>query len=161
MFRAIAVCLGVGMACAAFTPGAALAGDPVMGFDEADPKMSAAIKNAHQSLPYFYRQADGKLASGNYSVKVAFPVEGGGHEHIWVSLVARSGKAMEGRLQNNPVDLPYKINQKVSFTESNLSDWSYWDADGKLHGNYTTRVMLPYLPAADAAQMRAILAPLP
>ncbi len=159
--RALALCVGLGVFPLVLAVGPALAGDPIIGFEDSDPQMSAAIKNAHRSLPHFYSQAEGKLASGNFSVKVAFPVKGGGNEHIWVSLLARSGKTMEGRLQNNPVNVPYKINQKVSFTESSLSDWSYWDANGKLHGNYTTRVMLPHLSAAEAAQMRAILAPLP
>ncbi len=159
MIRAITFALALGLSASVTQP--VLAGDPIIGFEETDPQMSAAIKNAHRTLPHFYRQAQGKLSSGEFTVKVAFPVEGGGNEHIWVSLLARSGKNMEGRLLNNPVNVPYKIDQKVEFTESSLSDWSYWGSDGKLHGNYTTRVMLPHLSAADAAQMRAILAPLP
>ena len=41
-----------------------------------------------------------------------------------------------------------------------ITDWLFV-ANGEMHGAYTLRVMLPRLPEAQAAEFRAMLAPLP
>lgn len=146
----------------------ALAGDEITQFSPDDPKMNAAIGEARKTLPSFlgYAFASGNTAPANTSLKVAFPTQNDGHEIIWVDSLQRSGaNAFKGKLANAPNWLPgKKRGSPVRFTADQIRDWNLADpATGKLFGNYTTRVMLPHLPADQRQQIKSILTskPLP
>jgi uncharacterized protein YegJ (DUF2314 family) len=140
--------------------------DSTLAFKETDAAMNAAIADARQTLPDFLKMAAaGDLASEIYSVKRAVPLgnsDGGVEvEHIWITLDAIAGDTLTGRYSNQPDYFKARLGDRVTFPVSEVSDWSYWDADGMLHGSYTTRVMLSVLSQDEAAALSAQLAPLP
>lgn len=156
-----AACLVASVVLAAPATAAWAEGDPVIDYASDDAAMEAAIAKARASLPDFLaKAAKSDLSQGGWLVKWAHPVPGG-NEHIWVQLTHVSGRQIEGVLANVPNRFPGQIGDAVSVPRSEVSDWSFTSDDGRLHGNYTTRVMLPSLDAASRAELEAILAPLP
>jgi uncharacterized protein YegJ (DUF2314 family) len=159
MLRALILSLGL----AAFA-GEAIADDSVWLFGQEDPVMNAAIKEARAHVDVFldYATPD-QLATGDVLVKYAAPVEGKDIdiEHIWVTVEKIEGDQITGMLANDPYDLDAAKGDLVVFDFNDVSDWSYWGTDGKLYGNYTTRVMLPQLSLEDQQYFQSILAPLP
>ncbi|WP_284165063.1 DUF2314 domain-containing protein [Frigidibacter sp. SD6-1] len=142
---------------------AAFAQDRVVNFATDDAEMNAAIATARGRLDAFLAFAARRdLQSGAYTVKYAAPVSGGpaDTEHIWVTLLQIDGERLSGVLANEPAGFEGAIGDPVTFTTAEVSDWSYWGADGKLHGSYTTRVILPQLANEERAQIEAILAPI-
>ena len=135
-------------------------GDEIVQYEAQDAVMNAAIAEAKASLPAFLTRLDaGDIGPGD-SLKVGFPVDNG-HEHIWVNQIARKGDELTGVLANEPNWMPgLHQGSPVTFAPDLVSDWSY-EKDGKLWGNYTTRVMLPSLPPEDAAAVKANLSDTP
>ena len=135
-------------------------GDEVVQVASADAEMNAAIAEAKRTLPLYLARLDAGQLAPSDGVKVAMPT-GEGNEHIWVHNVARDGDRLTGVLANQPNYLP-DLNQgsPVTFTADMVSDWSY-EKDGRMWGNYTTRVMLPHLGPEDAASLRQSLSPTP
>lgn len=131
--------------------------------------MSAAISQAREMLPHvfgvFDAAAQGSSTADEFSVKVKINADGA-TEHIWMALIKADGKpvvvndTVTGIIANEPFEFTsIQLGDRYTATLSQISDWSYWQ-DGLLHGNYTTRVMLPQMSAQDAADLRAVLAPL-
>lgn len=136
-------------------------GDPMVNFTEDDADMEAAIAAARATLPDFLAHAaKSDLSQGGWLVKWAHPVESG-NEHIWVQLTKVSSGAIDGVLANEPNLFAGHAGDPVTVPQAEVSDWSMTSDDGRLHGNYTTRVMLPQLDPATRADLTAILAPLP
>lgn len=144
------------------------AGDDTVGFDLDDDVINAAKAEAKNSFPLFLGQAtdaDG-VSVGNAAVKVAFEIKPPepGLEVIWVApFVAYDANTFAGLLANEPNDMPgLSAGDAVRFTADMVADWSWTGPDGKLYGNYTTRVMLPQLGAsADALRERLADSPVP
>lgn len=141
------------------------AGDPMVVFRQADAKMTAAITEAQNTLPRALTllPATGKAYHPDLLLKVAFPRNDGmGNEIIWVSDLRSTGKnRFSGRLDNAPNYLTGKrLGSKVRFSLDQVADWSIL-AGGRLWGNYTTRVMLPQLPAEDRRYFKTILSDRP
>lgn len=140
----------------------ALAGDPIVDFATKDPKMRNAIRQAQATLPKFLAavtQSDNSLHEASM-VKVAVPVENGPIEDevIWVDNITRNGEQFTGHLANEPNHIPNAHQgTKIKFKRTSIYDWSLWGSDQKLYGNYTTRIMLPELPAETAAHLNTIL----
>ena len=69
--------------------------------------------------------------------------------------------AFIGRLANEPQRLaPLVQGSPYRGTSAVISDWGYV-RDGLMYGNYTTRVMLKRIPAAQAEKLRQALSPQP
>jgi uncharacterized protein YegJ (DUF2314 family) len=137
--------------------------DEVVEFSDQDAAMNAAIENARSTLPQFFAEFDAAPAQsrGAFTVKVGMPVEGGGHEHIWVDNLRREGNQLIGALANEPNYMPgMHRGSRVVIDQALISDWSIHAPEG-LYGSYTTRVMLPYLDPGEAAQLRQMLTPSP
>lgn len=135
-------------------------GDEVVQFEAQDAAMNAAIAQAKASLPAFLARLDAGQITPADSLKVGFPANGG-HEHIWVNQIARQGDQLTGLLVNEPNWMPgLHERSPVTFAPALVSDWSY-EKDGKLWGNYTTRVMLPSLPPEEAEALKADLSDTP
>lgn len=136
--------------------------DGVIHYDGNDLTMNEAQNEAQRSLPDFLANkldANGVAVEGAM-VKVAFPVtrEGvTGDEVIWVGPFGQMGGAFAGLLANQPVDMGGNAGDAVEFTQDMIRDWTYQGADGKLYGNYTTRVMLADMDSGQAAQISQIL----
>jgi uncharacterized protein YegJ (DUF2314 family) len=154
--------LFVALFMSAATPLFAQGGDPVVNFSEDDAAMNAAISAAQQSLPVFMDQLnDPSSAATDLILKVAISTDTDYVEHIWVDQVRPLGdNSFEGRYANQPVEFRGNEGDAVTFSQGSISDWSFME-NGQLHGNYTTRVMLPYIDPEYAAYLTSILAPLP
>jgi uncharacterized protein YegJ (DUF2314 family) len=137
-------------------------GDPVVNFSEDDVAMNDAMAAAKDSLPVFL-DALNDPASGADSLilKVAISTETDYVEHIWVEQISDLGDGrFSGVYANQPVEFKANEGDPVTFTQASISDWSFMRGE-QLHGNYTTRVMLPYIDPDYAAYLTSILAPLP
>ncbi len=147
-------------AFALLTPIAGLAGDDVVQFGQQDPEMQAAIAEARVSLPQFLANTkgpDGQSVQGA-GLKVEFNAETDQSEVIWIVPFAERGEGFVGILANEPTAMPGQhAGDMVEFTEAQIADWTY-SADGKLYGNYTTRVMLPHVDEATRTQLNQVLA---
>jgi uncharacterized protein YegJ (DUF2314 family) len=145
----------------------AQAQDPIVEFAGDDPVMVAAMEEAQRSLPRFLTEAlgpDGQSLDGT-AIKVRLEADGSvpemTHEIIWVGPFARVDGAYAGLLANEPQALGgLKAGDRVDFTQDQIVDWSFSGPDGKLYGNYTTRVMLPHLSADEAAWLNDALSEL-
>ncbi len=147
----------------ALSPAAAFAGDPVVQFETENAEMNTAIGSALDSMDAFLSHvldSQGNAADGAL-VKVALETSYG-HENIWVDqFTVASGGGMTGKLANEPNDLPGKhFGDTVKFDRASLRDWSVF-LDGKLYGNFTTRVMLPHLDPDSRAQLEQVLSATP
>lgn len=135
-------------------------GDEMVQFRDQDAEMNAAIAEAKASLPQFLARLDAGETQPADSLKVAFSTSQG-NEHIWVRQIARKGDELTGTLANEPNYMPGQhLGSVVTFPVALVSDWSY-EKNGKRWGNYTTRVMLPYLEPDDAAAVRESLSDTP
>ena len=140
----------------------AMAGDPVIDVPNANQEMKAAIAAARASIgAQFWPRMEDPRGADLLLVKVAVPTPDEGREHIWVERARRlADGSMTGFLMNEPNDFPGAMGDRLDFAESWISDWMY-RLDGKIHGAYTLRVLLPRMHPAQAAEYRATLAPLP
>ena len=135
-------------------------GDDIVQFVQQNTEMNAAIAQAKASLPVFLARLDANQIQPTDSLKVGFPA-GEGHEHIWVNQIAREGDQLTGVLANEPNAMPGQHRGSVVvFPIALVSDWSY-EKDGKRWGNYTTRVMLPYIAPEEADAVRESLSDTP
>ena len=140
----IRLALAAGLALAA----PALAQDDVMGFEQDDAAMQAAIAEAQATLPLFLAHAldaEGYSAEGAM-VKVGFPAQGASDmsvEHIWVGPFARQPDGgFIGLLANAPVDLgDLREGDRVEFGQGMITDWHLFTPTGTAWGSYTSRVM--------------------
>jgi uncharacterized protein YegJ (DUF2314 family) len=131
----------------------------VIDYKRGDPEMSEAISMASRTLPIFL-QALARGTAEDFNLKIPLPHKGG-RELIWMNEVRVDGKHFVGRIANTPVHQdrihkgsPYRVRQ------SEIIDW-YFMRDGKMHGSYTTRVMLKRMPPERARELQGILAPVP
>ena len=130
--------------------------------DGSDDDTAGAIAAARASIDaQFWPRMEDPRGAELLLVKVAVPTQSGGREHIWVERARRlADGSMTGFLMNEPNDFPGAMGDRLDFAESWISDWMY-RLDGKIHGAYTLRVLLPRMHPAQAAEYRATLAPLP
>ncbi|MCP5395181.1 MAG: DUF2314 domain-containing protein [Sphingomonadaceae bacterium] len=125
--------------------------DPITMVEAQDPEMNAAIAQAQATLPeWLALLADPPEGSGGFAFK--FPLEG--FEHIWVGGVTRNGDVLSGRLANVPMLEGWQQGDRVEVPLSEVSDWAWWDADGKAHGYRTVAVLMQRMPPAQAEQLR-------
>ncbi|KPP92088.1 MAG: hypothetical protein HLUCCA08_07135 [Rhodobacteraceae bacterium HLUCCA08] len=140
-------------------------GDPVIGFEDSDTTMNTAMATAQATLPVFLARttdAEGYGVKGA-SVKVAFPDDFGGAEVIWVGpFLWDRGRAFAGLLANEPRALgDLRAGDRVAFTTDMIRDWSWTGPQGRIWGNYTTRVMLEQMDDTTRAELGAVLSPAP
>jgi len=94
------------------------------------------------------------------SVKVSIP-HGRGVEHLWMTGCEAHGSDMfECAVSNEPQHVKLRLGVRYRFHGDAISDWMYRQ-DGKIHGGYSLRALLPTMPAEQADVMKAMLAPLP
>lgn len=154
--------VGLAMGAAASEP-AAETKSPVVYVAPDDADMAEAVAAARGTLDsVLERVATGGIPMEAIQLKVAIPKEGGGHENLFVEGIVRLDETtFEGLLANEPRALPgLKRGDRHRFTHDEITDWLFI-ANGRMHGAYTLRVMLPLLPKQQADEFRAMLAPLP
>lgn len=123
-----------------------------------DAAMNEAMDKARQTLPDFLAKADNPPAgTSNYALKVKIEDENG-VEHFWVTPFLKTENGFTGVINNEPATVrSVRLGQSYAFSPDEVSDWMYMK-DGKIHGGYTIRAMLPTLTKKEASQMRAMLA---
>lgn len=144
----------------------AAAQDPVTQHETGDPVMDAAIAEAKGSLDRVFTvamNAQGQVHPAVF-LKVAVPVSGGDVEveNIWVNEAVEGASGFSATLVNAPVYIDAGLGDQITFAKDSIVDWSISD-NGKLYGNYTTRVQLPQMDAQTRASLSAQLSanPLP
>lgn len=131
-------------------------GNKVMSVLSEDEQMNAAIRKARASLADFWRSYESPGANeGDFALKVA--IQGNGAtEHFWLTRIKRDGDKLSGVISNQPQTVKtVKLGQTYEFTQDMISDWTF-KRNGKLVGNETMRVLLPRMPAEQAAAYRAM-----
>ncbi len=130
--------------------------DKVMSVLSEDEEMNAAIAKARSSLADFWKSYETPGASeGDFALKVAIP-DNGVTEHFWLTRIQRDGDKLSGVVSNQPQSVKsVKLGQTYEFTADMISDWTF-KRNGKLVGNETMRVLLPRMPAEQAAAYRAM-----
>jgi uncharacterized protein YegJ (DUF2314 family) len=152
--------LAISAAFCLLSPSPGLAqGDPIINYRKDDRAMSQAISAAGSNLPRFERLFQ-KQEAERFEVKVRIPY-GGGNEVIWMNVDSIDGDSFKGRIANNPLHLR-NLQKGSPYTSSRrqIADWGY-TKDGKLYGHYTTRVMLPSVPADVQEYLKRVLSPEP
>ncbi|MEO1536326.1 MAG: DUF2314 domain-containing protein [Pseudomonadota bacterium] len=138
---------------------------PTVTLEAGDLAMSDAEAAARRHFDRFLAhvvQPDGATLEGA-AVKIAVPT---GYEHaevIWVTPFAQTTeKGFLGVFANAPQAIPgASVGDAILFERGQVRDWSFYGADTKLYGSFTTRVLLPHIPREQAAQIAAILSDLP
>jgi len=123
--------------------------------------VAAPQSTARSTFDQFWtRVSADKSGLDAISIKVGVP-HSTGVEHLWMTgCKSADAQVFECIVSNEPVQVALKLGTPVSFERSAITDWMYRQ-DGKIHGGYSIRAMLPTLPAQEAAEMTAMLAPLP
>jgi uncharacterized protein YegJ (DUF2314 family) len=149
------------LAPAAFAQQPAPGSDPIINYEGSDVEMNAAIAEARAHLDFFWERQQARARDeSDFTLKVGLRTTAPGgptHEHIWVDRIVRSGSNLTAHLANEPGWLTGKhTGDRVSFTYDMISDWGFFRGE-RMIGFYTVRVMLPDLPADEAAAFRARL----
>jgi uncharacterized protein YegJ (DUF2314 family) len=132
---------------------------------EADLKTAVAKARAH--LPFFWEHkndydANPVADAQEYDFMLRIAVERRdavrGVERIWVDAVGEDGAGkLSGFVATPPLHLgDLKRGDRLQFAERQIVDWSFVQGHGLL-GHYTTRVELPRMDPARAADLRATL----
>ncbi|MDF7777661.1 DUF2314 domain-containing protein [Sphingomonas sp. AOB5] len=127
--------------------------DDVMMFSEDDPEMNAAIARARAEVPDFLLHLITPRAN-KWRFMVKYDLDpGDAAEYIWAEIVSREPGGVTATLSNVPMLAGFKQGQTVTIRDEQIVDWSYV-RDGVMQGNYTTRVILDRMPAAEADPIR-------
>jgi uncharacterized protein YegJ (DUF2314 family) len=111
-----------------------------------DSAMQEAIAAARASTPSFIVRLEAPHP-GDRNFGIKFPFRDGDEtEHMWVSDVRREGNEFVGIVEAEAQSVGNVVKgSEVRVPVSGISDWGFSNGDA-IHGNYTTRVMLPTLP---------------
>ncbi len=136
--------------------------DTVVRADSDDPQILAATAQARKALPGFWARYDSEPeVQQTASLKIAFPVKGGGSEAMWISVDSRKGDTINGRLNNTPQgDVGLSRGDAVTIDQSRIMDWSYIK-NARRWGHFTSRVLIRRMPADQSAQYRTYFSDTP
>ena len=129
--------------------------DKVINVEGDDAQMNAAIARARSEV----NGAIEKLQGGHvdsFSVKV--PIKDRDQtEHFWLKDVSFQNGAFTGTVDNDP-DLVHtvKLGDRITAKKEEISDWLYMK-DGKMHGDYTLRVLFREMSPDEVAKFKSIM----
>jgi uncharacterized protein YegJ (DUF2314 family) len=111
---------------------------PVVEVDGDEPEVAAAVAEAVERWPEFlsaFQNQRGEL----FNVKAR--VNDGKHvEYIWLSPTSIENGVIYGKLENDPVELRYKLGDRVRVQLSDLNDWVYKSGES-LVGGFTIKAI--------------------
>jgi uncharacterized protein YegJ (DUF2314 family) len=115
---------------------------PIRWIESTDDAINAAIKTAQMRLPELLSAYESRGDEANAAVKVAFPVAGGGNEHLWLSVRGVTDRAIRGEMLNRAADpaLPAE-GDPVDIDPAAVSDWMYTDENGVQQGGFVERLL--------------------
>lgn len=119
-----------------------------------DSEINAAIINARNTLPDFYKRLAAPQEGDNgFSLKVKVTDENGAEE-CWFSKIEVEGDSLMGVLSNQPVTvISLKPGMRMSIAEEDIRDWMYFQ-NRKMIGNLTVYPMIKALPPREAYLMK-------
>jgi uncharacterized protein YegJ (DUF2314 family) len=120
--------------------------DHVQGISRDDPAMLHAFEKARASLDTFLSRVAAKdPAVTGPAVKVKVQ-DGDSVEYFWISEPLATPTGYVGTIDNQPeVVTNIRNGQKLTFTRSQIYDWTYIDAQsGKMLGNFTACALLAH-----------------
>jgi uncharacterized protein YegJ (DUF2314 family) len=113
---------------------------PVIGVEDDDPRMKAAVEQARARWPEFveaFQKRDGE----NFSIKAPITADNR-REFIWVEVNGLEPEYIHGTLANNPVDLGnLKMGDRVEVPLKDLNDWAFL-RNGEAVGMFTVKVVM-------------------
>ena len=115
---------------------------------------------ARQHLDQFFHvvlDEDGVGQMGS-AVRVAVPKHDGRLEMIWITPFQQENGQYIGLLHDS--DNPEQTDVLI-FDREQVVDWSFAAPDGRLYGNFATRLFLQTLPTTQAANIASILSETP
>ena len=164
--------LGVALLCAAFVSANAGGGvaaarngeAPRAGFNASRIDMTVAQAQAHRHLDRFFDAvvgADG-VARNGAAIRIALKAENGRTEEVWVTPFAKRDGILMGALADTPRHAKgRKAGDLISFQRADVRDWSFYGPDGRIYGNFATRLMLTAIAPDQAADIAALLSETP
>lgn len=115
---------------------------------------------ARQHLDQFFHVVLDENGVGQMgsAVRVALPRQNGRIDMIWITPFQRENGQYIGVLHDSENPEQTEI---VIFNRGQVVDWSFVASDGRLYGNFATRLFLQTLPTAQAANIASILSETP
>jgi len=103
------------------------------------------------------------IARNGAALKVALRDERtGAGSIVWITPFARRGDLLMGTLAAAPAPaLRIRQGDLVRFHPEDVRDWSFTGPDGRMYGNFTTRLVLNAMAPDQAARIAAILSDSP
>ncbi len=124
-----------------------------------DPGMLAAYARAKATLPGFWERVARPEPGERFSVKLRYATRAGNDELIWANDPELNGDLVSAVIDNEPRDIEgLKIGDRVAVPVNRVVDWIIV-RQGKMHGGFTIRALLPHMPPEEAAELRRMLAP--
>lgn len=122
-------------------------GEVITQVSENDADMNVAIKKANETFGDFKKVFIDNQKSHKYedfTIKLGFPSNKYGKEHMWVGDLTLDGDTFTGILLNTPADesITHKAGDAVIVDPAIVSDWVYTEiSNGITHGGYTFHAM--------------------
>ena len=129
--------------------------EPAQAIDFTAPQVAARV---HLDHFFHYVLDDFGVAQKGAAVRVALPTTEGRQRLVWLTpFIAQDG----GYLGADDTTGSGENSGLIPFERSQVVDWSFIGEDGRLFGNFTTRLMLHTLQAERAAEIAALLSESP
>ena len=136
---------------AAARTGLPIATDDHARFDFTAPQAAA---RAHLGLFFKAVLTENSVSDQGAAVRIAVPLPDGRHELVWVTDFRHDNGQLNGVSARNAA-------RHMQFDQSQIVDWSLVSADGRMYGNYSTRLVLQTVLPAHAQQIASILTEAP
>lgn len=132
--------------------------DKVVPVSDDDPEMPAAIAQARELLPKFWKTFDKpERGESDFALKVKI-TDQNGTEHFWVTDIERRDGQIHGTINNEPrVVKSVKLGEQILVPEADISDWLYM-REGKMVGNYTLKALFKTMPPAEVRKYKRQMA---
>lgn len=114
---------------------------PVIQISGEDPELKAAVEEARRRWPEFVNALSRREPGQNFGVKAPITREGL-TEYIWISVDKLEGDTIQGRIDNDPVNLgDLKSGDAISVSVDEVNDWVFSNGE-VINGMFTTKVLL-------------------
>lgn len=115
---------------------------PIIGIEDDDKAINAAIQTARKRLPELILAFESRGQASEAIVKAGFPHKDGGQEHLWGKITGIEDGAIVAVIMNEPAypGVPKK-GERVSIRPDDVSDWAYFDETGEGQGMFVERLL--------------------
>jgi uncharacterized protein YegJ (DUF2314 family) len=127
--------------------------NPIFEVDAKDPEMRAAMMKARAEIEHFITVVqEGQDSMASVKVPIS---EKGRTEHFWINDLTYQKDEFSGLIDNDPqIVTSVCAGQRVKVNKADISDWLYFNSDGRMVGNYTLRVLLHRMPSEQAQDLK-------